>query len=260
MSVHVTGGAVGNAIAPMIFAVYAQWFDARWTPLLALPALAALVRLGRHVPDIQLSPHAGGSGFLALRPYAKPLALLWSVVVIRTTVAIGFSVFLPVLMTIRGMSVASSGLRRDRVPASQAASAACSAGWRPIGSAHGASLPARWRSAAPLLVGAMRLPDAASLRGAALGGFFLGSTLPVNIAYAHAIAPVAPGAVSSLMLGVAWGVGGMAVPLVGLAGDAIGIALALQGLALLPLARRAADARAAGGGNSRGGALRGLKG
>ena len=57
----------------------------------------------------------------------------------------------------------------------------------------------------------------------------------MNIAYAHAIAPVATGTVSSLMLGVAWGVGGMAVPLVGMVGDAIGLRVALQGLAFLPI-------------------------
>ena len=46
----------------------------------------------------------------------------------------------------------------------------------------------------------------------------------MNVTYAHMIAPVAPGTVSSLMLGVAWGVGGMAVPLIGLVGDRLGLA------------------------------------
>jgi len=79
------------------------------------------------------------------------------------------------------------------------------------------------------------LPGLTALPVLVAGGFFLGSTLPVNISYAHAIAPVATGAVSSLMLGVAWGVGGMTVPLVGVAADAIGLTTALQILALLPL-------------------------
>src|SRR5512139_3705351 len=49
------------------------------------------------------------SSFAASRPYAVPLALLWSAVVIRTVVAIGFSTFLPVLLVSRGMSVSEAG-------------------------------------------------------------------------------------------------------------------------------------------------------
>ena len=234
MSVHITGGAIGNAIAPAIFSVYAQWVGAWWTPLLALPALAAVERLRRDVPEITLSAHAGGTGFLALRPYARPLALLWLVVVIRTTVAIGLSIFLPVLMTTRGLSVASAGfavtgyLLAGSVGGLLAGVVADRFGARRV-------IAGSLAICAPLLVGAMRLHGSPAFAALILGGFFLGSTLPVNIAYAHTIAPVATATVASLMMGVAWGIGGMAVPLVGIAGDAIGLAGALQGLALLPI-------------------------
>jgi MFS transporter, FSR family, fosmidomycin resistance protein len=86
----------------------------------------------------------------------------------------------------------------------------------------------------PLLGAALVLPGTLGLIVLITGGFFLGSTLPVNITYAHAIAPVAAGTVSSLMLGVAWGVGGLAVPLVGMAGDHVGLQPALFVVAMLP--------------------------
>ena len=234
MSVHVTGGAIGNGIAPTIFSAWAQYVGIAWTPLLALPGVAALAALRRHVPDVRLSHHAGGTGFSALRPYAKPLALLWLVVVVRTIAAIGLSVFLPVLMTTRGLSVAEAGLA---VTGYLVAGSLGGLLGGPVADRLGARrvIAGSLAISAPLLAGALWLPGPAGLPVLMAGGFFLGSTLPVNIAYAHAIAPVATGAVSSLMLGVAWGVGGMAVPLVGMAGDAIGIATALQGLALLPL-------------------------
>jgi MFS transporter, FSR family, fosmidomycin resistance protein len=235
MSLHITGGAVGNAIAPAIFSMYAQWIGAWWTPLLALPGLAAVYRFGRDVPDITLGSHSGGGGFAALRPYAKPLTLLWLVVVIRTTVAIGLSVFLPVLMTSSGLSVAAAGF---------AVTAYLFAG--SVGGLLGGFVADRWGAkrviagslavCAPLLVGALRLSGGPAFAALIAGGFFLGSTLPVNIAYAHVIAPVATATVSSLMMGVAWGFGGMAVPLVGMAGDAVGLSSALQALALLPIA------------------------
>jgi FSR family fosmidomycin resistance protein-like MFS transporter len=157
------------------------------------------------------------------------------VVVIRTIAALGFAVFLPVLLTARGLSVAEAGV---------AVTGYLMAG--SVGGLVGGPLADRWgarrviggslAACAPLLVGATSLPGAAAFPMLIAGGFFLGSTLPLNIAYAHAIAPVATGTVSSLMLGVAWGIGGMAVPLVGAAGDAVGIAAALQGLAILPAA------------------------
>ena len=85
-----------------------------------------------------------------------------------------------------------------------------------------------------MTVASLLVPGPAALVFLTLGGFFLGSTLPVNITYAHAIAPVATGTVSSLMMGVAWGIGGLAVPLVGLAGDSVGLGPALTVVALLP--------------------------
>jgi MFS transporter, FSR family, fosmidomycin resistance protein len=233
MSVHVTGGAMGNAIAPMLFAPYAQYVGLSWTPLLAVPALVLLVSILPRIPDVRLSHGRGPSSFGALRPYAGPLMLLWTAVVIRTVVAIGFSTFLPVLLTRRGMSVAEAGM---------AAGAYLVAG--SIGGLAGGPFadrfgPRRVISASlamsvPLLVAALLIPGPAALFVLTVGGFFLGSTLPVNISYAHAIAPVATGTVSSLMLGVAWGVGGLAVPLVGIAGDTVGLQPALLTLAGLP--------------------------
>jgi MFS transporter, FSR family, fosmidomycin resistance protein len=233
MSVHVTGGAMGNAIAPMLFAPYAAHVGITWTPLLAVPALVLLVIILRSIPDVRLGHVGAPSGFAALRPYAKPLTLLWSAVVIRTVVAIGFSTFLPVLLVSRGMSVSEAGF---------AAGAYLVAG--SLGGLAGGPFADRFGPrrviavtlflAVPLLCAALLLPGPLGLAVLVVGGFFLGSTLPVNITYAHAIAPVAAGTVSSLMLGVAWGVGGLAVPLVGFAGDHVGLQPALLVVALLP--------------------------
>jgi FSR family fosmidomycin resistance protein-like MFS transporter len=70
----------------------------------------------------------------------------------------------------------------------------------------------------------------------ALGGFFLQSTLPVNVTFGQALAPVSAATVSSLMMGFAWGSGGLSVPFVGMVADRIGIEPTLRGLALMPIA------------------------
>jgi FSR family fosmidomycin resistance protein-like MFS transporter len=53
--------------------------------------------------------------------------------------------------------------------------------------------------------------------------------------FGQAIAPVSAATVSSLMMGFAWGTGGLSVPLVGLVADRIGIERTLLGLAVIPL-------------------------
>jgi FSR family fosmidomycin resistance protein-like MFS transporter len=69
----------------------------------------------------------------------------------------------------------------------------------------------------------------------AIGGMFLQSTLPVNVVFGQALAPVSAATVSSLMMGFAWGTGGLSVPFVGMIADRIGIEPTLAGLALVPL-------------------------
>jgi FSR family fosmidomycin resistance protein-like MFS transporter len=68
-----------------------------------------------------------------------------------------------------------------------------------------------------------------------IGGFLLQSTLPVNVTFAQLIAPISAATVSSLMMGFAWGTGGISVPFVGMLADRIGIERTLMAMALLPL-------------------------
>jgi FSR family fosmidomycin resistance protein-like MFS transporter len=74
----------------------------------------------------------------------------------------------------------------------------------------------------------------------AVGGLLLQSTLPVNVTFAHALAPVSAATVSSLMMGFAWGTGGLAVPFVGMLADRVGIERTLLVMSVLPLAAAAA--------------------
>ena len=69
----------------------------------------------------------------------------------------------------------------------------------------------------------------------AVGGFLLQSTLPVNVTFGQTIAPISAATVSSLMMGFAWGMGGVTVPFVGMLADRIGIQRMLETMAYLPL-------------------------
>ncbi len=234
MSVHITAGSAGFALAPLVFAPYAERFGAGWTPLLAIPGLVALLRLGRRVPDVDVASGKGERGVSALGPYAVPLFLLYLIVVLRTLVSTAFTTFVPVLLTGRGASVSFGGvavavyLLAGGLGGFAGGPLADRLGPRRviILSLVGAAVPL---AVTPWLAGWQFLVSLVA------AGILLQSTLPVNIVFAHQIAPVSTGTVSSLMLGVAWGSGSMMVPLLGFAADRFGVAATLSASAALTL-------------------------
>jgi len=235
MSVHITSGAFGQALGPVLFASFAVAWGLSWTPLLMVPVLVPLALWLRRMPAIgRLTERHAQSGLSALRPYARPLTLLYLIVVLRTLTAVSFATFTPVMLTRRGLSVSQAAL------VSTLFMLATSAGTF-IGGALADRFGAR-RIIITSLVGAVPfLVVAPSLHGwmfvvvLALGGFLLQSTLPVNVTFAQTIAPISAATVSSLMMGFAWGVGGLSAPLVGMLADRAGIAQALTVMAALPL-------------------------
>ena len=90
-------------------------------------------------------------------------------------------------------------------------------------------------SAVPLLAWAPQLSGWTFVATLAAGGFLLQSTLPVNVTFGQTIAPISAATVSSLMMGFAWGVGGLCVPFVGMLADRVGIESTLTTMAALPL-------------------------
>jgi FSR family fosmidomycin resistance protein-like MFS transporter len=237
MSVYITGGTLGFSLGPLLFAPFAERFGLTWTPLLALPGLAVVAFFLRRVPAIPIHT-TQGTGFRALRPYARPLALLYFIVVLRTLAAISFSTFLPVMLTRRGMSLAASG---TAVALYLFASGVGGFFGGPAADRFGPKrvIALSLVLSSPFLFFAPALDGWRFLVVIAIGGFFLQSTLPVNVTFGQSIAPVSAATVSSLMMGFAWGMGGLSVPIVGLIADRIGIEPTLRGLALVPIAAAA---------------------
>ena len=235
MSVHITGGSLGFSLGPLLFAPFVQRFGIAWTPVLMLPGLVALAFFLRNVPPIErLHDHHETGGFSALRPYARPLALLYGIVVLRTLASLSFATFMPVMLTQRGMSIAAAG---SAVAAYLFASG--------VGGFLGGPAADRWGprrviivsliAAVPFLVIAPSLSGWRFVVVLAVGGFLLQSTLPVNVTFGQTLAPISAATVSSLMMGFAWGTGGLSVPFVGMLADRIGIERALVTMGCMPL-------------------------
>jgi FSR family fosmidomycin resistance protein-like MFS transporter len=233
MSVYITGGTLGFSFGPLVFAPFAEHFSLTWTPILALPGLVVIAFFLTRVPPMPV--HAGSTGGLAvLAPYAKPLALLYLIVVLRTLTAISFSTFIPVMLTRRGMSVTQAG---TAVALYLFASGVGGFFGGPTADRYGAKkvIALSLVLATPFLFAAPFFSGWPFVVLLAIGGFFLQSTLPVNVTFGQAIAPVSAATVSSIMMGFGWGTGGLSVPFVGMIADRIGIATTLSGLALVPL-------------------------
>jgi FSR family fosmidomycin resistance protein-like MFS transporter len=236
MSFHITSGTLGQAIAPLAFAPMVQRFGLQSTPLLAIPALAAAALLIRRIPPIAppRGTDEGGGGFAALRPYARPLTLLYLIVVLRTLTAMSFGTFTPVMLTRRGMSIAEAGI----VTAIYLAAVGLGGFFGgPAADRFGARrvIIISLLAAVPFLAVAPMLSGWAFVAALAVGGFLLQSTLPVNVTFAQILAPVSAATVSSLMMGFAWGTGGIAVPFVGMLADRAGIETTLVVTTVLPL-------------------------
>jgi MFS transporter, FSR family, fosmidomycin resistance protein len=241
MSVHITGGTLGFSMGPLLFAPAAQHLGLGWTPLLAIPGLIVIAFFLTRVPPIPLH-HDGSGGFGALRPYARPLGLLYAVVVLRTLTSLAFATFVPVMLTRRGLTLSEAGAI---VAAYLFASGAGGFLGGPAADRYGPRRVIVWSLvlSTPFLLAAPLLSGWPFVVVLAIGGFFLQSTLPVNVTFGQALAPVSAATVSSLMMGFAWGMGGFSVPLVGAIADRVGIEPTLLGLAFIPLIAAAVSMR-----------------
>jgi FSR family fosmidomycin resistance protein-like MFS transporter len=234
MSIHITGGSLGYSLAPLLFAPFVGTFGLSWTPLLAIPGLAILAVVLTGTPAVRPFGAGPGGGFVSLRPYAKPLTLLYLIVVLRTMTSLSLAMFVPVLLTRQGWSVGMAG-----VAVSLYLFAAGMGGLTggPLADRFGSKrvIAGTMMLAVPLLVAAAQMKGWPLVIMLTAGGFFLQSTLPVNVTFAHQIAPVSAATVSSLMMGFAWGTGGLTAPLIGWMADRFGIEPTLTVIALLPL-------------------------
>jgi FSR family fosmidomycin resistance protein-like MFS transporter len=234
MSVHITAGSVGMAMAPLFFAPFIAHYGLRASPILAIPGLIALWFLLARVPPAVAGGRGNREGLAAIRPYAKPLALLYVSVVLRTLASAGFSTFMTVLLTSQGMSIANASL-----------AATCYLLVSGVGGFSGGTLADRFGprrvilfslvSAVPFLALGSQLTGWWFTAAVSMGGLLLQCTLPVNVTYGQMLAPIGAATVSSLMMGFAWGVGSLMVPIVGLLGDAMGLPRALLCISFVPL-------------------------
>jgi FSR family fosmidomycin resistance protein-like MFS transporter len=234
MSAHLSGGSLGFAFAPVLFAPFIGAVGLQWSPLVMIPGLLALSLTLRHVPAMSLPPAHERSTWATLRPAAVPLALLYFTIVFRTVTSYGFMVFAPTLLTEQGFTIAEAS---TAVSLYLFASGIGGFLGGPLSDRIGARRVILWSLivAVPFMALAPRLSPWGFTAMLAFGGLLLQSTLPISVTFAQTFVKGGAATVSSLMMGFAWGMGSLFVPLVGAAADRFGIAATLGWLAFIPL-------------------------
>ncbi len=234
MSIFSSAGTVGVALGPVLITSIIATVGLERSYLAMILGIAIAVLLWRYCPQLEKRDRASSTPLhRALRIVWAPLTLLYIAVVLRSATHISIQTYLPFVL-------ANEGLRLTEI------------GWvlslfiffGGIGGLFGGTLADRWGArrvsmlslliAAPFLAAAMLADGGSRYLLLSIGGTFLNVGVPVNVIMAQRLVPGGASTVSALMMGFAWGAGGLLTPLTGLLSSQIGFTRALFFISVLP--------------------------
>lgn len=237
MAFFSAGGTLGGALSPLIIVPYVNALGLERTPWLILPGLAAVgliaVSISNNTTAYRPTTAPPRERF-NLRGLPPALIAIWLVIVFRSLAGTSFWNFLAVLITQRGASTLLGG-----AGISLFSLAGALGGF--VGGALSDRIGPRWVMFGSLLLSFPFLllflhgPAALSLIFLGLAGFFLFGSTPVGIVAAQRLLPGKTGLVSGLVMGFAWGVGGLLLTPIGWLADLYGLVPVMTGVAFLPL-------------------------
>ena len=235
MAVFISSGTLGFALGPTYFTVILGLValpDAWWA---AVPGVlvTGLLLVTFQPPPVR--PRHASSNWQALRAVRTPLSILFSLVFIRSILAITFAQFLPLYLHLeRGFSIDNASYLLTLYLVAGA-----------LGGFIGGHLSDRLGGRAVILISmAGCIPFLAlffltdgplGVAGLAIGGLLLLFTIPVNVVMAQQLVPGQISTVSALMMGFSWGTAGMIfTPLTGWASDLFSMHAVLFSLLIFP--------------------------
>ena len=238
MSVFILGGTLAFGAGPLFITSIVQLYGLNVTPYTMILGLGVMVFLFLTVPNPgkEAVSKLGFIGSLrdVLGTSWKPIALLWVIMVLRAFVGQSFMTFIPVLYDREGYSLVAIGTMISLFTVGGAISGLLAGhlsdrwGYKPIFFvSHGLATVSLFL----LLV----LPGDWVFLNAFVAGFMALATLPLGVAMGQELAPKGKSMVSSLMMGLAFGTGGLLTPLTGKLGDLYSIRPVLMVVAMLPV-------------------------
>ena len=237
MSLFISGGNLGFAFGPVVVTSLVAAFGLGGTIWGMIPGVVGAFILLKLVPaPANVAERSTASNAIAAAPSSptmKPLVNLWAISILRGLVTMSFLTFLPILFASRGLSLTMGG---------QLVTLFLLAG--AIGGVLGGFAAERFGSkrmmgttlalVTPILLCAIWTSGFVQGTALLVGGVLLVASHPVNVSLAQSLAPNRAGTAAAFMIGVAMGVSGLLMPVVGAAADAYGIEQALTVLAFGP--------------------------
>jgi len=238
MSIFGTGGTLSFAIGPLFISWLVNRFGLSATPFTMILGLAVLVFLYKSVPVPQAST-IKSRGFIdsfkeIFGPVWLPIVLISLVMTLRAYVSQSFMTFLPVMVARQGYSLVSIGALVSLFTVAGAPSGLLAGhlsdriGFKPV-------FMSALLLATPNMIAALYLPGNWIFLFSFLAGFFILAPLPLGVALAQRLAPRGKSMASSLMMGLAVGMGGLLTPLTGKLADIFTIRPVLAAIAIIPL-------------------------
>jgi FSR family fosmidomycin resistance protein-like MFS transporter len=238
MSIFGMGGTLSFAIGPLFISWLVGAYGLSAMPFSMILGFAVLVFLYRTVPVPQAST-IKSQGFInsikeIFGPVWLPIMLIWMVMTLRAYVSQSFMTFLPVMVARQGYSLISIGALVSLFVFAGALSGLL-AGHLSDRIGFKSVFICAHLLATPCMIAALYLPGYWIFVFAFLSGFFILATMPLGVALAQKLAPGGKSMASSLMMGLAYGMGGLLTPLTGKLADIFTIRPVLAALAIIPL-------------------------
>ena len=234
MALFISGGSIGFSLGPVFVATALRVLGAGRIYWMALPGVLLILIVS--VPFLKSrrpTRIAEEKAPASLRGVARPLVLLFFLVVIRSLSNQSLSIFLPLLLA-----------RRTHQPMAGALPLTCFLLTGALGGLAGGPLADRFGRrnvilgsmlfASPFLFGFLHTSGWISWGLLLMGGLVLQLSLPVNVVFAQELLPAQMSTVSGLMMGFAWGVAGLLLAALGWFADRFGLVAMLSGVAFAP--------------------------
>ena len=238
MSVFNTGGTLAFGLGSIFIGWYADRFGLGALPMTMVFGLMVATYLYRVVPAPR-QEIPSGLGFIgsirdSLGSAWKSVALIWMVMVLRALTGQSFLTFMPVYFVQKGFTVSSAAVIFSLFTVAGAASGLVAGhisdkiGFKPV-------FIFTHVLTAPLLLLLLQLQGRWVYLGSVIAGAMVLATMPLGVAMAQTLAPKGKSMVASLMMGLAFGLGGVASPIVGKLADIYSIHSVLTVVSFLPL-------------------------
>ena len=226
LSLFNTGGTLAFAIGPVFITWYVAKYGLEKMPYTMIIGIVIFFYCIKGLP-VPVSENLSNAGFIGsiketLGKVYKPIILIWLTMVLRAVAGQTFMTFMPIYLTNQGRNLISIGFIFSVFILAGALSGLL-AGYMADRTDFKKIFFISHCFMTPALLLYLYLPGNFIYLGAFLAGFAVLASLPLGVAMAQKLVPTSRSMVSSIMMGFAYGLGGVVSPFIGKLADIYGL-------------------------------------